>query len=162
MGKSGVKGSVIAGNSGGSMSFSPRKSQQLIGAPWLLLPRPPIKITGKVETLNETVKRIADSSGAILPAALRATELVSFEVLQSGEVEIELADGTKCIIVTHRHSGAYKFSAGVTAEDFISLVGRFAVLPIGARPEGRRFIRRNAIAADGTRCVRFTEAGRDV
>jgi hypothetical protein len=41
-------------------------------------------------------------------------------------------------------------------------MGRYAALPIGARPEGRKFFRRSAIAADGKRCLRFSEAGRDV
>ena len=74
---------------------------------------------------------------------------------------MELADGTKTSILTRRHAcGAILPSHVVTAETFLDLMGRYAVLPIGVSPEGRRFIRRTAIA-DGNRCLRFTEPGRD-
>src|SRR5215211_5754683 len=110
-----------------------------------------------------TIKDLAKSSGATLAPALPGRELVSFEVLQCGDIAIELADGTRTSILSRRHLDGVACPPRVfTAEAFLDLMGRYAALPIGARPEGRRFIRRTAIAADGKTCLRFSEAGRDV
>jgi hypothetical protein len=109
------------------------------------------------------LKEIAEISGATLAPALPGGELISFKVLRSGDIAIELADGTKATIASQRHLDGQTAKPNVfTAETFLDLMGRYAALPIGAQPEGRRFIRRSAVAADGEPCIRFSEAGRDV
>jgi hypothetical protein len=111
----------------------------------------------------DQVKSLANEAGATLAPALSGRELVSFEVMRGGDIAVETADGSKFTVASRRHARDGVVPSGVaTAEDFLQIMGRHAALPIGARPEGRRFIRRTAIAADGKPCLRFSEAGRDV
>ena len=111
----------------------------------------------------DQVKSLANEVGATLAPALSGRELVSFEIMPGGDIAVEIADGSKFTIASRRHTRETVVPSDVvTAEDFLQIMGRHAALPIGARPEGRRFIRRAAIAADGKTCLRFSEAGRDV
>jgi len=157
----GVKGLGIAGNSG-STSF-PAEEPNRIDRRRATLPAPIYPDNGNERARMSTIKELAENSGATLAPELPGRELISFEILRSGDIAIELSDGTKTSILARRHlDGAALPPRVVTAEGFLDLMGRYAALPIGARPEGRRFIRRTAIAADGKPCLRFSEAGRDV
>jgi hypothetical protein len=99
---------------------------------------------------NNLVASIAAEAGAHLPEAL------------PGCVAVELADGTQTRILSERHESAAFFpSMVVGAETFLKWMGRYAILPLGASPVGRRFVRRS-ITVDGVTGVRFAEAGRDV
>jgi hypothetical protein len=109
------------------------------------------------------IQELAVSVGAALAAPITGRELVAFEVMRGGDIAVEIADGSKFTIASRRHARETVVPSDIaTAEDFLQIMGRHAALPIGARPEGRRFIRRTAIAADGKSCVKFSEAGRDV
>jgi hypothetical protein len=108
------------------------------------------------------VASMAVEAGARLPQGLPASELVAFEVRPGGAIAVELADGTKTNIASERQASAAFFPAFVIgAETFLRWMGRYASLPIGASPVGRRFVRRSAVVG-GKPCVRFSEAGRDV
>lgn len=158
----GVKNSKIAGCSG--VGPSPAKQPKYRSAPRTLPASiDPDRTIRKRERKRMNIKELAEISGATLAPHLPGRELISFEVLTCGDVAVHLADGSKQTIAARRRAGDGVLpSCVVTAETFVDLMGRYASLPLGARLEGRQFIRRNAIAADGKPCIRFSEAGRDV
>jgi hypothetical protein len=108
------------------------------------------------------VNRLADEIGATLSPTLPASEVVSFEALRDGTIAIDLANGTRTVILPDHRANAAIPSNILGAESFLRWMGRYAAIPIGVNPVGRKFFRRASIAADGGRCVRFAEAGRDV
>jgi hypothetical protein len=113
--------------------------------------------------IADQIKSIASEVGADLAPPLSGRELVTFKILQSGNVHVALADGTTYIIAARRHAGDDVLPCDiVTAENFIELLALDVELPIEGPVVGRRYFRRAATGTAGERCIHFSEAGRDV
>src|SRR4051794_10236745 len=108
--------------------------------------------------MNTTIKELAEMNGAKMAEPLCGNELVSFKVLRSGNIEVGVADGSTMTVASRSNAGDGPLPPDfITAERFLEVVGKYAALPVGASPEGRKFIRRAALDPAGRPCMRFSE-----